>query len=92
MANAGEDIEAVDEDGDGTASVTLDSTASLDPEGGSLQVAWTLGEETLSIDPVVTLDLPVGVHLITLTVTDSLGATGVDEVTVTVSLLRPPSD
>ncbi len=82
----------MDEDGNGTAIVTLDSSASLDPEGDSLLVAWTLGAETLSIEPVATLDLPVGVHQITLTVTDSQGATGVDEVTVTASLLRPPSD
>jgi hypothetical protein len=92
VADAGEDLDVVDEEGDGIATVELDGTASFDPDGDALQVAWTLGDETVSTDPIASVDLPVGVHQVTLTVTDGHGATGIDEVTVTVSLLRPPTD
>ena len=85
VANAGDDIEFVDEDGDGFATVELDSTASFDPEGDSLQVTWFQPPLTLATDPVATVALPVGVHTIVLTVTDSLGALSTDEVTVTVT-------
>jgi hypothetical protein len=92
IADAGKDIDAVDDDGDGFASVVLDSSDSLDPDGDQLQVTWALDGEMLSTEAIAEHELPVGVHEVSLSVTDGQGASGVDEVVVSVSLLRPPSD
>ncbi len=53
-------------------SVTLDGTASYDPDGDALSYSWSGSFGTLSGD-MVTVDLPLGTHDITLTVTDGNG-------------------
>jgi hypothetical protein len=69
--------------------VTLNGSASSDPDGGALQLQWadiTSGEVPLGTvtDPIrmATVSLGLGVHTIRLTVTDPQGATAVDTVTI----------
>jgi len=78
---------------DGKATVVLDGSASIDPEGETLGYtwAWAIGATTYQSNGVnLTLDLPVGAHPIQLVVNDghvdSLG----DQVLVTVQPLPPP--
>jgi len=52
--------------------------------GGALSYLWREGATVLGTDPVITVTLPLGVHTITLTVTDAVGNSGSDDVVVTV--------
>ena len=67
------------------ASVTVDGSASTDPEGGALSYFWTLAGQTVGTGAIVQLDLAKGVYSFTLTVTDDHGASAVDSVVVTVT-------
>jgi endonuclease/exonuclease/phosphatase family metal-dependent hydrolase len=82
VADAGPDIVVVDADNSGDEVVTLDGSASHDPDGTITDYRWTLGTQTLAEGPDATAQvlLPVGEHLITLTVTDNSSATGTDTV------------
>ena len=65
--------------------VTLDGSASFDPDGTIEAYEWKEGETVLSDQASFTKsDFAVGEHTITLTVTDNEGATGTDTVIVTV--------
>ncbi len=91
-ANAGADQSLVDEDEDGVVEVTLDGTASTDPEGGPLTYTWTLADGTplaTLTEPGLVVAVPVGSHTFTLTVTDAGGATASDEVVVVVQSATP---
>ncbi len=71
------------------ATVALDGSASIDPDGNSLTFAWTGPFGTLtgaSIGPV----LPIGTHIITLTVDDGNGGTSTDTIQVIVRDTTPP--
>jgi len=76
IANAGTDqyIEVGDD-------ATLDASASTD-DGSIVSYAWSTGDTGTS--PTIS-GLPVGIHTITLTVTDNEGATGTDTVNIVVS-------
>ncbi|MBA2278602.1 MAG: hypothetical protein H0W06_12650, partial [Chloroflexia bacterium] len=90
-ANAGADQAAVDEDGDGVVEVTLDGSASTDPEGGPLTYAWTLASgRALATAARLVVAVPVGTHTFTLAVTDAAGATARDDVVVVVEAAPPP--
>lgn len=82
VANAGADF-AVVSSLTGVGVVTLNGTASVDPEGDPLTYTWT-GAFGSAAGPTPTVLLPLGVHEVTLTVTDVPGATGSDTVLVTV--------
>jgi hypothetical protein len=88
VANAGPDqtLEATSLEG---AAVTLDSSASSDPEGDPLTFAWStpVGDATVETASVT---LPIGTHLVTLTVTDDKEASDTDTATVTVEDTTPP--
>ena len=70
--------------------VTLDGSASTDAnstEGTNDDIAafeWFLGDSAIATGEVVDVDLPIGINLVTLLVTDSMGASDTDTVTVTV--------
>ncbi len=68
-----------------SATVTLDGSASLDPDGDPITYQWSEGNIVLANTVQPTLTLPVGMHVLTLTVTDSYGASGSAAVTVTVT-------
>lgn len=84
VAKAGDDQTVVDSDGDGKEPVTLDGSASTDPEGKIASYVWKEGTKTLASDVNPTVELTVGQHTITLTVTDDKGLTASDNVIVTV--------
>jgi len=90
-ADAGPDQTVADSDGVDGESVTLNGSASSDSDGTILAYSWT--EDGVEIANAVspTVDLGDGTHTITLTVTDDLGATGSDEVLITVEAPTAPN-
>lgn len=92
-ANAGPDQTVVDTDLSGDELVTLNGAASSDPDGGIINYTWSDASHIVlatSSDPVSDVLLPVGVHTITLTVTDTDNATRTDNVIITVEEGSPP--
>ena len=92
IANAGPDQTVTDTDSNGSESVTLDATASTDPENGALRFVWTATGLTIPEGQTVTFDFPVGTTEVTLTVIDPEGAEDTDMVSITVSAAanQPP--
>jgi hypothetical protein len=82
VANAGPD-QSVTAGVDGMATVTLDGSASSDPDGDSLTFSWSgpFGAATGAM-PQVTLSL--GVHQVSLSVSDGKGGIVSDQVLITV--------
>lgn len=98
-ADAGPDIDAVDDDGDGFGEIDLDASASFDPEGSALIVTWTLpDDDDLDLDPQPLAEgmtakvlLPVGQSIVTLTVVDENGNSSQDEVIVSIEPAPTPT-
>jgi thermitase len=91
VAAAGVDQTVTDEDGDGVALITLDGSASSDPDGKIASYEWSEGSTVLGLAATQSVWLPVGAHTLTLEVTDDAGASSTDSVVVTVKALnRPP--
>lgn len=90
IADAGTD-QTLTADGSGFATVTLDGSASFDPDGEIVSYVWTLDDVEIAtgVNPQVTLS--VGIHTITLTVTDDDGLTDSDEVTITILPISAPN-
>lgn len=88
VANAGADqtVDLVDPIG---RVVTLDGSASHDPDGDPLSFTWTGPFGTMT-GAVISPTVPEGVHTITLTVSDGHGGTATDTVTVTVKAIDGP--
>jgi outer membrane autotransporter protein len=84
IANAGADQSLSDTDGDGSASVTLDGSASTDSDGSIVSYQWLEGSDEIATGATPTAVLSVGVHTLTLIVTDNEGLTGQDQVTITI--------
>jgi hypothetical protein len=76
VAVVGEGFEVTDNDGDGVETVTVDGSASADPDGKIVSYLWSFGGEWVSSDAVATVTLPIGTHRLQLTVTDDKGAEG----------------
>jgi hypothetical protein len=89
-ADAGADQTVNDDNGDGVASVTLNGSGSFDPDGVIVTYEWQEGQTVLGTTPSITASFTARSHTVTLTVTDEDGATGTDEVLVTVNPNQPP--
>jgi len=85
VANAGSDQAVSDSDGNGVESVTLDGSASYDLDGTIVSYEWTEGTTILGTTAVIAYDFTVGIHTVTLTVTDNGGLTGSDTAVITIS-------
>jgi WD40 repeat protein len=83
-ANAGIDQTVIDADGNGTEVVTLDASASSDSDGSIVSYEWREGGTLIASGVNPTVELAVGVHPLTLSVTDDDGASASDEVVITV--------
>jgi hypothetical protein len=91
IANAGPDQNLSDSDLGGTEPVTLDGSASNDPDGTIVQYRWSEGPTTLvtSASPISVVTLGLGTHTIQLEVTDDRGGVSTDTLVVTVT--QPPN-
>ncbi|HOP97941.1 MAG TPA: PKD domain-containing protein [Verrucomicrobiota bacterium] len=85
VANAGVDVTV-----ECPEPVILDGTGSTDPEGSALSYLWTANGTTLGTNAVISAVFGLGVHTVTLTVTDACGATSEDTVQVSVVDTTPP--
>jgi hypothetical protein len=83
-AAAGPDQTVTDSDGDGSQSVTLNGSSSSDPDGSISAYDWSEGGSTIATGSTAAVVLGVGVHVITLTVTDNGGLADTDQIVVTV--------
>jgi hypothetical protein len=84
VANAGTDQTVVDTDGNGTQNVALNGSASSDADGNIVSYQWSEGGTGVATGATPTVPLSVGVHTLTLLVTDNDGHTATDVVVVTV--------
>ena len=87
-ADAGDDqtVECADPNG---TSIMLDGTGSSDPDDDDLTFSWT-GSFGTEIGPTPTVTLPLGTHIITLTVDDGNDETDTDEVEILVEDTNAP--
>ncbi|MFW6155059.1 MAG: PKD domain-containing protein [Planctomycetota bacterium] len=83
-ADAGPDRTVPDTDLNGFEIVTLDGSASTTSSGTIVGYVWTMGTSLLGTSAVQATLLPVGVHTITLEVSNSEGHKGVDTAVITV--------
>ena len=65
--------------------MTIDGRASFDPDGAIVAYQWREGATVLSTNPVDSVQLLLGEHLLTLTVTDNDGYTDSDDVRIIVT-------
>ena len=75
---------------EGMAHANLDGTGSTDPDGSIVSYSWKEGTTVLSTAMKEEVMLMMGVHDITLTVTDDTGMTDTDEVQITI--MEGPAD
>jgi thermitase len=84
-AEAGTDQTVTDSDRDGTERVTLDGSASSDLDGSIVSYAWREGSTSIGVGATPAVLLSIGVHTLTLEVTDDDGDSATDNVVVTVN-------
>jgi hypothetical protein len=82
-ADAGSDSTWTDTDGDGGVMVPLSGSGS-DPDGDAITYQWLENGAAIASGATPTVWLTVGVHTLTLRVTDARGASATDTVVVTV--------
>ncbi len=84
VADAGADQTLTDVDDSGAEDVTLDGSASTDADGTIVSWSWAVDGTEIATGEMATVSFDVGVTTVVLTVTDDGGATGTDNVTITV--------
>jgi subtilisin family serine protease len=92
VASAGSDVTVSDGDNNGSEQVTLDGSASYDPDGGNLTYQWSIGGEVKATTVTYTDTYYVSgsPYTVTLQVTDDEGTTATDDVIVTVNVNQSP--
>ena len=85
VADAGADQTVTDSDRDGTEMVSLDGSASSDRDGSIVSYAWREDSTSIGTDATSTVWLSVGIHTLTLEVTDDDGDSATDSMVVTVN-------
>ena len=88
IANAGADRVIIDSNGDGVENVTLDGSASTDLSATITGYSWTENGTVIASTAVSSVPLSLGVHTITLTITDSKAKTSKAVVNITVKKLQ----
>jgi hypothetical protein len=86
VASAGSDQTLTDTDSNGSERVTLNGSASADPDGSVVSWVWTESGTQIATGETPSITLSVGSHTITLTVTDDAGVTDTDKVSVVVAV------
>jgi hypothetical protein len=84
-ADAGLDQTVTDADNSGDEDVTLDGSASADADGTIVSWSWAEGGVEIANGETPVANFAVGTYTVTLTVTDDEGATGTDDVVITVA-------
>ena len=84
LAYAGVDKTLIDMDDNGTETIILDGSGSIDTDGTIDSYIWSEGVNVIASGENPSVDLTVGVHVITLTVTDNDGATDSSTVIITI--------
>ncbi len=92
IANAGADQTAMDSDGNGFETFLLNGSASSDPDGTIVSYEWQEGAAVLGNGAMIAFNFTVGIHNVTLRVTDDSGASSTDMATITVTAFanQPP--
>ena len=85
IANAGSNQIVTDSDENGSETVTLDASASFDPDGSITSYVWTEGGNQIATGVGPNVSFNVGSHTVLLTVTDNESATDMDTVVITVT-------
>ncbi|HKK61266.1 MAG TPA: T9SS type A sorting domain-containing protein [Bacteroidales bacterium] len=83
-AYAGTDQTIGDAGNDGVENVVLDASGSNDPRGTITSYVWSENGEEIATGVKPSVDLSLGVHNITLSVTNDNGQTETDEVVITI--------
>jgi serine protease len=91
VADAGSDQTLSDVNNDTVEAVILNGSASYDPDGNIIAYEWMEGDTVLGTAEVITCDFTVGMHNVTLTVTDNDNLTDSDEVIITVEANKAPT-
>ncbi|MFC1462089.1 PA14 domain-containing protein, partial [Verrucomicrobiota bacterium] len=82
LANAGPDQDLRDDNTNGTEIVTLNGAGSMDPDGDTLTYSWSTNGVEFATGPSPSVVLPVGTHLIRLTVRDGVHGSDTDTVKI----------
>ena len=91
VANAGPNQILTDTGGDNSEAVLLNGSGSSDPDGTIVSYVWRKGTTVIALGATPdAVSLPVGVHTITLQVTDDRGATASDTVDIAINGATPP--
>ncbi|MGL1886221.1 MAG: family 16 glycosylhydrolase, partial [Reichenbachiella sp.] len=83
--DAGNDIQAIDTDDNGTETLALDASASSDPNGSIVSYVWIVNESEITTGETSSFDFAIGTHAVTLEVTDDDGSVVTDEMMIIVS-------
>jgi chitodextrinase len=84
-ANAGPNQTVADANANGNETISLNGSLSSDSDGTILSYIWTEGGLQIATGVTPSVTLSVGIHNITLTVTDNDGKTNSDQVIITVT-------
>jgi len=91
VADAGEDQTLSDNDGNGFEMIILDGSNSINTDGFIVSYEWREGSTIIATSSTAILNSKLGTHTYVLTITDELGASGRDDVVVTILANQAPT-